>query len=135
MISSVRQLGSMPLEAIAPATSAISPVSVICRPEMLTLMVIAGFPVSVCQARSWRVASSRTQRPSATIVPVSSANGMKSTGEIEPRVGWSHRASASKPVMRSDVSSTMGWNARWSSPRSSAPRSSFLIPSRTTVAP
>ena len=50
-----------------------------------------------------------TQPPIGTISPVSSAIGMKSAGEISPRVGWFQRISASNEPMRLFSRSNKGW--------------------------
>ena len=46
---------------------------------------------SSAQATASRHERSRTQRPSAMIWPVSSATGMKSAGDTQPRLGWRQR--------------------------------------------
>jgi hypothetical protein len=54
-------------------------------------------------------ASRITQAPIGTIRPVSSAIGMKSTGETRPRLGWFQRISASNEQMRLCSRSNRGW--------------------------
>ena len=63
----------------------------------------------VCQVMSWRQASRSTHPPMGTIRPVSSAVGMKSTGDTIPRSTCGQRISASKPMMSPVASSTIGW--------------------------
>ncbi len=65
-------------------------------------------------------ASRSTQRSIATIIPDSSATGMKPAGGIVPRSGWFQRTSASQPTIRSLARSTSGWYSSISSPRSTA---------------
>ena len=61
------------------------------------------------QRAAWRQAVSRTQRPSGTISPVSSASGMNAIGGTRPRVGCCQRTSASNPTTASVSRSTIGW--------------------------
>src|SRR3546814_1627057 len=65
-------------------------------PDTLTLIWIrlAALMVRCHSASCWQAVLS-AQRPSGRIRPVSSASGMNSEGEIGPRSGWFHRASAS----------------------------------------
>ena len=62
-----------------------------------------------CRSLAYVHASCSTQRPIATIRPVSSASGMKSSGGTMPRSGWIQRISASTPEIRPDSSSITGW--------------------------
>ena len=66
-----------------------------CRGDRLTETLIY-FGQSRRLARK-RVRS--TQSPIRTIMPLSSASGMKSAGDIGPRVGWFQRNSASKETI------------------------------------
>ncbi len=43
------------------------------------------------------------------MMPISSASGMKTAGEIGPRSGWSQRHSASQLAMRIVSIATIGW--------------------------
>ncbi|MNI55447.1 hypothetical protein D3C73_1103990 [compost metagenome] len=54
-------------------------------------------------------ASCRVKAPSSWISPVSSAMGMKSSGMINPFTGCCQRISASRPTMRTWLTSRMGW--------------------------
>ena len=54
------------------------------------------------------------------IAPVSSAIGMKSTGDTGPKVRLSHRRSASTPASAPSSVRWMGWYARESSPSATA---------------
>ena len=108
MISSSRQSGSSPLAASAADTASGSPGSTIWRAETLTEMV-SGSPSSPAfQLAACSQASSSTQRPIGTISPVSSASGMKSSGRTMAP-SRCQRSSASKPMVRRDGSSTIGW--------------------------
>ena len=49
------------------------------------------------------------QVPRVTIRPVSSAIGMNSLGGTMPRMGWSQRISASKPLMVLSAMFSTGW--------------------------
>ena len=66
--------------------------------------------------------------------PASSAIGMKTPGGSSPRVGWSHRTSASTATTVSVRVSTIGWYARRSSSWSQARRRSAATSTRTTAA-
>ena len=55
-----------------------------------------------------RQAVRRIHSPSGTIVPLSSASGMKVAGEIRPWLGWCQRTSASKPVISPSMCAC-GW--------------------------
>lgn len=44
-----------------------------------------------------------------TMRPVSSASGMKLSGETMPRCGWHQRISASAPTSRPLARSNFGW--------------------------
>ena len=76
-------------------------------------------------SRIWRQASVSTQLPSGTIMPVSSAVGMKLAGCSRPRSGWFQRTSASKPIRRRSRSAQIGWYSRKIWPAPSALRRSF----------
>ncbi|MNT53943.1 hypothetical protein D3C72_1910660 [compost metagenome] len=54
-------------------------------------------------------ASSSVKAPSSWISPVSSAMGMKSCGRIRPLVGCCQRIRASRPTMRTWLTSMIGW--------------------------
>ena len=69
---------------------------------------ILGGAISVARLASLQAAR-RTHSPSGTIKPVCSARGMNSAGEIMPRSGWGHRASASKLLIAPVLASLMGW--------------------------
>jgi hypothetical protein len=56
----------------------------------------------------------------STIRPNSSAIGMKSTGETNPRVGLCQRISASTPVATPSASLISGWYCSRNSPSRSA---------------
>ena len=43
------------------------------------------------------------------MMPISSASGMKTAGEIGPRSGWSQRQSASQLAIRIVSIATIGW--------------------------
>ncbi len=77
--------GSRPKSTSARSTSSMMPASL----ELARRDVDVIFRGPRCAAWTARLshASRRTQRPSATIAPVSSASGMKSTGGISPRSG------------------------------------------------
>ena len=66
--------------------------------------------------------------------PASSAIGMKTPGGSRPRVGWSHRTSASTATTESVRVSTIGWYASRSSSCSQARRRSAATSTRTTAA-
>jgi hypothetical protein len=50
-----------------------------------------------------------TQANRASLLPVSSATGTKTSGEIGPLVGWRQRASASTERIAPVAMSTIGW--------------------------
>ncbi|MNT55454.1 hypothetical protein D3C72_1926870 [compost metagenome] len=54
-------------------------------------------------------ASCSVKAPSSWIRPVSSAMGMKSWGRMSPLVGCCQRISASRPTMRTWLTSMIGW--------------------------
>ena len=60
-------------------------------------------------ARSSASACSNAHVPMATIIPVSSATGMKSPGSTIPWSSRCHRRSASAPTTRPSARRTMGW--------------------------
>jgi hypothetical protein len=64
----------------------------------------------VFQPLARRHASCSTHNPIGTISPVSSATGTNRCGGTRPvPLGWRHRTSASTPLTRPSVSSTIGW--------------------------
>ena len=67
------------------------------RTERLTDNDNAG--MARCHCTSWAHAISSTQAPIGTMSPVSSANGMKSSGPTSPMSGRSQRTRASTPAM------------------------------------
>ena len=64
---------------------------------------------SACQRAACVQAVSSTQRPIGSIMPVSSATGMKSAGAGVPRAGCSQRSSASTEAIEESRSETIGW--------------------------
>ncbi len=66
--------------------------------DRLTAIEIFGNPISSHCFR-WRRASFKIQSPSGMISPVSSAIGIKRTGDTMPRVGWIQRTKASAALI------------------------------------
>jgi hypothetical protein len=104
--SSVSAPGSRPLTASAVRTSSISSSRSSWRAETLTAIPIEC--PRLCQSAACRQASSSTQRPIGTIVPVRSAVGMNWSGATTPRTGWRHRINASTPFTLSLWRSKVG---------------------------
>ena len=73
-----------------------------CSGETLTETVMPGHALPSRQARR------STHSPSSMMRPECSAIGMKSAGEITPRVGCVQRASASTPTTVSPLALTIG---------------------------
>ena len=81
-----------------------------CREETLTEAKIGSRErIARCQIESCRAVWSITNMPRSTIRPISSAIEMNSDGDIRPSLGWSQRASASKPAIERSSSRTIGW--------------------------
>ena len=108
--STTRQAGSRPIAASVVNTSVTTSGCRIWRADTLTL--ISSVPRSgYCapQSRACVIAVVMTQRPRSRIRPLSSATRMNSSGPTGPWTGWSHRASASKPVSDPVRSEKIGW--------------------------
>ena len=106
--SRISWVGSTPLRRSTLATLVTKPGVASCRNDTLTAMLNrAGY--RLCQSRNWRHACSRTQRPSGSISPDSSASGMNSIGLTSPRCGCCQRSSASTLASRPVCSSITGW--------------------------
>ena len=75
---------------------------------------------SLIQPRKWVSASSSAHAPMGTIVPVSSAMGMNSAGEMMLPSSRVQRMRASKPTTSPSSMSTIGWWTKRNSLRSSA---------------
>ena len=104
-------------------------------PERLTLTATGGPPFACsCHRRASAHALRSTHRPRGTIVPISSASGMNSSGRSSPRSGCCHRTRASMPAMRCVARETTGWKWSLSSCRSRARRRSVSIPRRRVAA-
>ena len=89
---------AMPEPSSALRTSFTRSIPRIEKGERLTLTVSRARPGSWRPRRCSPASASRsTQRSTSWIIPVSSATGMKSRGEISPRVGCCQRTSASQP--------------------------------------
>ena len=76
------------------------------------LMLVTNRPhsgYSRCQRAAVRHTSARTHSPIGRISPESSATGRKSDGASSPRLGCSHRRSASKPASAPVRNDTTGW--------------------------
>ncbi len=87
---------------------ALRPLSLSWRPERLIATPTPAEPSRRQRAQSataWAI----THRPMGTIVPLSSARGMNSSGHTEPKRGCSQWAKASMEVTSPDDSFTTGW--------------------------
>ena len=84
-------------------------------------------------AARWQ-ASSSTRAPNGMIIPLSSATGMNAEGGTGPRSACDQRSSASAPLIRPVVTSTIGWYTSPSSPPSMARRKSASSETRSTMA-
>jgi len=108
VISSVSCAPGNPDDWIACDTYSASDGSSSCLPDTFTVRPI-GRPVDDSgHVAAVRQASSSTQRPSRTISPDASANGMNFAGETNPRVGWFQRSSASMLSIAPESTSTIG---------------------------
>src|SRR6185369_10985703 len=118
VISSSRASGSRPVRARVRRMSSTRSPCVNCRADRFTetnVRLPPDAPSAAFSTAACRHAASSTQRPRATISPVSSAIGMKASGGTRPRVGCCHRTSASKPTTSPRRRSTSGWYCKRSS--------------------
>ena len=113
VISSTSACGGSSLRLSISPTSPGNPTHASCLIETLTLTYSGvGARRTRCHARSCAHACSRTQCPSVTIRPVSSASPMNRSGPIRPRVGCCQRSSASTPTVLPSWRDTIGWYSR-----------------------
>ena len=64
---------------------------------------------SARHAAAWRQAGFSTHSPIGTIIAVSSAMAMNSSGDTGPNSALVQRSKASQPIMRRLARSTLGW--------------------------
>ena len=103
VISSSSREGSTPAVASALVTIAGSEGLANCSGETFTATRTAFGQL----ARSWQAVRS-AHSPIGAISPASSAIGMNLAGDIQPRVAWFQRSSASKPSIASVMVLTTG---------------------------
>jgi hypothetical protein len=109
VISTVSASAGTPRRASAPVTSSTNPAARTWWAETLTLTCGRAPDARSRQCARSASARSRTQVPSGTMSPVSSAIGMNSDGGTVPRRGLNQRSSASNPVVAPLTRSTIGW--------------------------